>query len=459
MSSLNNTVDVDELIDDSPIATLQILVLLLGTMVIFVDGFNIQVIGYIAPQLAKAWHIPNELLGPIFSSGLFGVFGGYLFLAPISGHVGHRLMIIACTAILGILTLLTTLVHDAYVLMALRFITGLSLGATNPSAVSIIADFCPSRRRSTFVVTGICGVSLGSMAAGLSAAMLMGAYGWEVVLIIGGALPLVLAAILTVALPDSLEYLVKKKGGSAPETLALARRIAPNRTLIAGTKFSFTQKASGAVTQIFVEERLFGTLAIWICFTANLLVFYFVQSWLTTLIIAAGHTQQVAVSATTVLAAGGVLSIFAVGPLMDKYQPFKVIGLFFVGGGACVALLGSLLTASAPIVLVASFLAGFTVLGVQKGMNAVAVYFYPTPLRSTGLGWGLGVGRLGAVAGPLVAGILMQGGQASATLFYFAAIPMLAGATAMSFMVARYGKRPKGFSQLGGRHDAVRVLP
>jgi len=459
MSSLNDTFDVDELIDDSPIGKLQILVLLLGTMVIFVDGFNIQVMGYIAPQLAKAWHLPNELLGPIFSSGLFGVFGGYLFLAPISGRVGHRLMIIACTAIVGMLTLLTTLVHDAYALMALRFITGLALGATNPSAVSIIADFCPKHRRSTFVVIGICGVSLGSMVAGLAAAMLMASYGWEAVLIIGGALPLVLAAILIIALPDSLEYLVKKKGGSAPETLALARRIAPNRTFIAGTKFSFSQKASGAVTQIFVEGRLSGTLAIWIGFTANLLVYYFVQSWLTTLIIAAGHTQQVAVSATTMLAAGGVLSIFAVGPLMDKYQPFKVIGFFFVVGSTCVALLGSLLAASVPIVLVASFLAGFTVLGVQKGMNAVAVHFYPTPLRSTGLGWGLGIGRLGAVAGPLVAGILMQGGQASATLFYFAAISMLAGATAMFFMAARYGKRLKEFSQLGDRHDAVRILP
>jgi AAHS family 4-hydroxybenzoate transporter-like MFS transporter len=451
MSSLNATFDVEELIDDSPIGKLQIFVLLLGTMVIFVDGFNIQVIGYIAPQLAKAWHIPNELLGPIFSSGLLGVFGGYLFLAPISGRIGHRLMMIACTASFGILTLLTTLVHDPYALMALRFITGLALGAANPSAVSIIADFCPKHRRSTFVVIGICGVSLGSMFAGLAAAMLMGSFGWEAVLIIGGALPLALAAILMFALPDSLEYLVKKKGGDAPETLALARRIAPNRTFIAGAKFSFSQEETDAVTQVFLGGRLSGTFAVWIGFTVNLLVYYFVQSWLTTLIIAAGHTQQVAVSATTVLAAGGALSIFAVGPLMDKYQPFKVIGFFFVVGGACVALLGSLLAASVPIVLVASFLAGFTVLGVQKGMNAVAVHFYPTALRSTGLGWGLGIGRLGAVAGPLIAGVLMQGGQTSATLFYFAAIPMLVGATAMFFMVARYGERLKGGSQPGAQ--------
>jgi AAHS family 4-hydroxybenzoate transporter-like MFS transporter len=242
ISSLNDTFDVEEFIDDSPIGKLQILVVLLGTMVIFVDGFNIQVIGYIAPQLAKAWHLPTELLGPIFSSGLFGVFGGYLFLAPISGHVGHRHMMIACTAIFGILTLLTTLVHDAYALMVLRFVTGLALGAANPSTVSIIADFSPRRRRSTFVVIGICGVSLGSMCAGLAAATLMGSFGWEAVLIIGGALPLALAAILLTALPDSLEYLVKIKGGGASETLALARRIAPNRMFNVGTKFSLSQK-------------------------------------------------------------------------------------------------------------------------------------------------------------------------------------------------------------------------
>jgi AAHS family 4-hydroxybenzoate transporter-like MFS transporter len=439
MQAQSVNVDVEKLIDESPVGKLQILVAFLGTLVIFADGFNIQVMGYIAPQLAKAWHIPHELLGPIFSSGLFGVFAGYLFLAPISARVGHRRMMIGTTAIFGILTLLTTLVSDAYALMAVRFLTGLALGASNPSAVSIIADFCPKSRRSTFIVIGICGVSLGSMSAGLAAVLLTEKFGWESVLIVGGIFPLLVSCLLAATLPDSLEYVVKKQGGDSPAALALARRIAPKQPLPEGSRLVVERPVSSAVSEVFVSGRLAGTLAVWLGFAMNLLVYYFVQSWLTILVIQAGHPQQVALTATTVLLAGGALSIFAFGPLMDRFQPFKVIAVFFIIGGAAVAFLGSVLTSSTTAIMIAAFLTGFFVLGVQKGMNAIAVFFYPTSLRSTGLGWGLGIGRLGAVAGPLIAGLLMGGGEATARLFYFAAAPMLIGAASMFFMLLRYG--------------------
>ena len=439
MASKSEVVAVEAFIDESPIGRLQLLVALLGTLIIFADGFNIQVMGYIAPQLAKAWHIPHELLGPIFSSGLFGVFAGYLFLAPLSARVGHRRMMIATTAIFGTLTLITTLASDPYMLMAIRFLTGLALGASNPSAVSTIADFCPKRRRSTFIVAGICGVSLGSMTAGLVAVGLTAGFGWQSVLVVGGFLGLLMSGLLALLMPDSLEYVVQRNGGDSRAALTLARRIAPGHPLPDGTRFAVEPVATNAVTQVFVSGRLAGTLAVWIGFAMNLLVYYFVQSWLTILVMQAGHTQQEALTATTVLLAGGALSIFAFGPLMDRFQPFKVLAIFFVVGGLCIALLGSLLTSSIAAIVIAAFFAGFFVLGVQKGMNAIAVYFYPTTLRSTGLGWALGIGRLGAVAGPLIAGFLMQGGQATASLFYFSAVPMVVGALSMMFMFMRYG--------------------
>ena len=207
--------DIDDFIDTSPITRLHLLVAVFGTLVMFVDGFNIQVIGYIAPQLAKDWQIPKQLLGPIFSSGLFGVFCGYLALAPLTSRIGHRKMLIACTVTLGVLTLSTMLVRDAYSLMALRFLTGLALGAANPSAVSIIADFSPRHRRSTFVVIGICGISLGSMFAGLVTTVLLESFGWQAVVFVGGAMPLVLAVGLFASLPDSLEYSALEGGMAA----------------------------------------------------------------------------------------------------------------------------------------------------------------------------------------------------------------------------------------------------
>ena len=433
--------DIDDFIDTSPVTRLHLVVAVFGTLVMFVDGFNIQVIGYIAPQLAKDWQIPKQLLGPIFSSGLFGVFCGYLALAPLTSRIGHRKMLIACTVTLGVLTLSTMLVRDAYSLMALRFLTGLALGAANPSAVSIIADFSPRHRRSTFVVIGICGISLGSMFAGLATTVLLESFGWQAVVFVGGAMPLVLAVGLFASLPDSLEYSVRRRNGSHAATLALARRIAPGRELHDDTRFVPHEKTSGAVTQLFVQDRLVGTSAVWLCFTANLLVNYFVQSWLTTMLITAGHSQRIAVIGMALFAAGGTISIFALGPLMDRFQPFRIISLFFVLGGVSVALLGRLISSSDTVVLAACFASGLFILGVQKGMNAIAVYFYPTTLRSTGLGWGLGIGRIGAVSGPLIAGFLMQGRKEMESIFYISAIPMLFGGLIMYFTLRYYGDR------------------
>jgi AAHS family 4-hydroxybenzoate transporter-like MFS transporter len=444
MQDTEKTLDTEELIDASGIGTLQIFVAVLGTMVIFIDGFNIQVMAYITPQLANVWHIPHAILGPIFSSGLAGVMTGYLFLSPLSGRIGHRRMLIVCTAVFGILTLVTTAAGHAYALIILRFITGIALGAAMPSANIMIAEFCPKSRRSTFIIVGNCGVSLGSISAGLVSGLMLYHFGWRAVLWVGGVVPLLLSGVLALAMPESLNFLVNQKDDQRA-ALALARRVAPKSVIADGTRIiSGNGGSPGGLPQLFHSGRTLGTLAIWFAFAANLMVYYFVQSWLTLIIIKFGHTQEIAITATSVLVAGGIFSIFLFGPLMDKLLPYKVMTCFFVVGGGAIALLGSLLAGSIPMIMVSAFCVGFVVLGIQKSMNAVAVYFYPTALRSVGLGWGLGIGRLGAVAGPLVAGVLMGQGWPSAVLFYWAALPMLIGAGSMLVLWQVYGSMGSG---------------
>ncbi|HEY4071799.1 MAG TPA: MFS transporter [Herbaspirillum sp.] len=441
MQTEYGALDTEEIVDKAPIGKLQILTFLLGTGVIFIDGFNIQVMGYITPQLARIWDIPHELLGSIFSSGLFGVFTGYLVLSPFANRFGHRRMLIWCTALIGVGTLATSMAGNIYSLMALRYLTGIALGASNPSAVLIISDFCPKRVRSSFVAASIVGVSLGSMVAGLVSAALLDGYGWQAVLWVGALVPLILAVVLAALVPNTFDYLLNRKRDQLG-ALQMARRVDPAVGIPDGTQFTTgTSGQSGSVAELFKSGRTVGTVAIWVSFSCNLLVFFFIQSWLTMIVVQSGHSQKIAVTATSMLMFGGVLAFLAIGPLMDRFSPYKVLSVYFFIASGTVALLGSLLSGSVPLIMASAFLVGFVVLGLQKGMNAICVYYYPTAMRSTGLGWGLGIGRLGAVAGPLVAGFLLDMHMPTARLFYWAALPMLIACAAQFIMSRTYGER------------------
>jgi AAHS family 4-hydroxybenzoate transporter-like MFS transporter len=441
MQTEHGVLDTEEIIDKAPIGKLQILTFLLGTSVIFIDGFNIQVIGYITPQLAKIWNIPHELLGSIFSSGLLGVFTGYLVLSPFANRFGHRRMLIWCTVLVGIGTLATSMASNPYSLMALRYLTGIALGASNPSAVLIISDFCPKRVRSSFVAASIVGVSAGSMVAGLVSAVLLDGYGWQAVLWVGALVPLILAIVLAALVPNTFDYLLNRKRDQFG-ALQIARRVDPAVSIPDGTQFTTgTSGQSGSVAELFKSGRTVGTVAIWVSFACNLLVFFFIQSWLAMIVVQSGHSQKIAVTATSVLMFGGVLAFLVIGPLMDRFNPYKVLCAYFFVASGTVALLGSLLSGSVPLIMASAFLVGFVVLGLQKGMNAICVFYYPTAMRSTGLGWGLGIGRLGAVAGPLVAGFLLEMHIPTARLFYWAAAPMLIACVAQFIMLRTYGER------------------
>ena len=438
----DTAVDVGTLVDLRPINWFHVKVAILGALVLFFDGFNTQVIGYITPQIVKNWNISASMLGPIFSSGLMGLLIGQLAIAPLSNRFGHRLLIISCTAIFGILTLLTTFASDANWLIVLRFVTGIGLGGAQPLASAMIGEFCPIKWRSTFVVFGNCGVTLGSMFAGVLAAILLSNYGWQPVLWIGGGLPIAFAFVLLFVLPESLAFLAGTDSGSY-RLRGLLKKIAPGEHFGPGTRILVDPKrhASSAIIDLFRTPRLLGTLVIWCGFFVNLMVYFFVQNWLTTLLVRNGQSQQAAITITSTIQVGGLCAAFFIGPMMDRLDPYKTLSLFFASAALFVALIGGAASWSAAAAVVVAFCVGFCLLGINKGMAAIAVHFYPTNLRSAGLGMGLGVGRGGAVLGPMVAGLLLTIGWKPEWLFYVSAAPMLVGSIALLAMHRRYRER------------------
>jgi MFS transporter, AAHS family, 4-hydroxybenzoate transporter len=442
-NGIDQQIDATAVVEAAPIGRFQIWACVCCAMILFVDGFDTQVMGFILPQIAKAWTIPHDLLGPIFSSGLIGLFVGYLCIAPLSGRFGHRRTMAACAAIFGVVTLLTTLARDPYSLMVARFLTGIGLGGALPSALAMVGEIIPSRNRSTAVTLVISGLSLGSTCAGLTAAVLLKAYGWQTVLIVGGLLPLFIALILTLSLPETFIYYLAQRGDQAA-ALSVLSRIDPSLRAPGWTGRLTLRAASrsSSAIELLRNGRAAGTIALWAMIILNLVVNYALQNWLTTLLVQLGRGEEVAIAATTMINAGGILSGFVVGPLMDRFGVYRILAALFIAAALFVAVMGNLLTGATSALLASSFAFGFCSNGLQKGNGAMAIHFYPAALRSTGTGWMFGVGRVGAIIGPLAVGSLLALHWTPLELFYLGVGPMLIGGAVVIVMATIYARRP-----------------
>ena len=446
MAAPGEILDTDAVINRARIGALQITVGVLGALILLVDGFNTQVIGYIAPQIARNMHLSRDVLAWVLSADKVGLLIGYLFVAPLSGYFGHKRVAIGCIIFFGLLAWLTTISANAPELFVFRLLTGIGLGGALPSGVALTGEYFPKNRRSSSITFIYCGLSFGQFSAGEVSNAVLQPFGWQGALWAGGALALLLAATLAAVMPESLEYLVNR-GGDPEEAARILGRIDPAVKLAGTTRLVAGERNSSKLTiwqllpQLFQAKRRFGTMVIWFALGMNLTVNTSLQLWLTKILVDGGFQQHTAIIATEASFLAGIVGAFIIGPLMDRFGAYRVITALFLTGGVFSVLLGiSLSWTAAALITASSFGSGFCTSGVQKGGNALCVYFYPTALRSTGLGWGLGIGRIGAIIGPLAVGYLLTGGWSSAAVFTATAIPMLLGAGAVAAMGRSYGE-------------------
>src|ERR1700712_2307819 len=207
MQAGGTPVDVAEFIDQQPVGGFQVGLLLTCAAGLFLDGFDTQAIGYVAPALAREWGLTKAALGPVFSAGLFGLMIGALVFGPLADRIGRKRIIILSTLAFGIGALVTAFVQDLNSLLAVRFLTGLGLGGAMPNAIAMTSEFSPHRRRATMVMIMFCGFSIGAALGGLLAAALIPQFGWRSVFAVGGVAPLLLVPILALRLPGSVRFL------------------------------------------------------------------------------------------------------------------------------------------------------------------------------------------------------------------------------------------------------------
>ncbi|MET7501313.1 MFS transporter [Streptomyces microflavus] len=421
-------------------------VIALCGLVMFIDGFDTQAISYMAPHIADEWNLSQKMLGPIFSAALVGLMIGYLALSPLSDRFGHKRVIIAATVVFGLTTLAAVWAGNVTELVALRFITGLGLGAAAPSAVALTGEFSPRRLRATFVLVIYCGFSVGFVVAGLVAGRLIPDYGWRSMLWVGAAAPLLLIPFLVRSLPESPVYMIQRKMDQ-DRIYAVFRRIdrALPQSLPEQSEpvFSVEENDSGqrtALSSLFTRKWLLGTLLLWFVFMINLAEFYALQSWLPTIMTDLGYSMSVVVTATTLTTVGGIAAAFITGPSMDRLGAYGTLGVLYLVGFVCVALTGVAFHAPLWVLLTANFLAGCCISGGQKSLIALAAVFYPASIRSTGVGWALGIGRVGGILGPIVVGAALAMNWTPSSVFYAMSVPMLVAGFTVLLLGLRYGR-------------------
>src|SRR5260221_5782633 len=276
-------IDVAEFIDQQPVGGFQINLLLTCAAVLFLDGFDTQAIGFVAPALAKEWGLSKGALGPVFSAGLFGLMIGALVFGPLADRVGRKKIIILSTLAFGLGALVTAFVQDVNTLLAIRFLTGLGLGGAMPNGIGMTSEFNPRRRRATMVMIMFCGFSVGAARGGLLGGALIPQFGWRSVFVVGGVAPLLLVPVLALRLPESVRFLALT--GRAHERVAeLLGFIGPRAVFAPATQFVVHEPelAGIPVLHLFRDGRTLVTLLLWVVFFMSLLDLYLLSNWLPT---------------------------------------------------------------------------------------------------------------------------------------------------------------------------------
>jgi len=421
-------VSVDQLIEQSRLDRFQVGLLLLCGLCLIIDGFDVQAMSYVAPAIIADWHVNKASLGPVFGAGLFGMLLGSLALTPVGDKFGRRPVLILSTLFFAVCMLVTTQVQSIDSLMTIRFITGLGLGSIMPNAMALVGEFSPESSRITRMMLVSCGFTVGAATGGFISAALIPAFGWRSVFLVGGLLPTFLGIAMILWLPESIQFLVLNKRPLQQITRWLSKITAGVNIDDQTTVLVKEKPAQGMpVTALFHEGRAGVTILLWLISFMNLINLYFLSNWLPTLVKDAGYSTGTAVLIGTSLQVGGIVGTLSLGWLIKRFGFTKVLGSCFVLACLCIACIGY--AATTPVLLFVSvIIAGFCIVGGQPAVNTLAGTYYPTSLRSTGIGWALGIGRIGSVLGPVVGGQLIAMQWANTSLFIAAAVPALISA-------------------------------
>lgn len=425
--------NVTQIIDEERIKPFQILAIVLCSLVAFLDGLDSQSIAVAAPIIAGNLNLARSALGPVFSAGLLGAMIGALTFGPLADRFGRKRMLVAAAFLFGVFTILTAQANSLESLLAVRFAAGLGLGGATPCFISLAAEYAPKRRRAMVSSLIWAAFPLGGTVGGFLNAYILAELGWQNLFYVGGFLPIVVACILIVWLPESVRFLIAT-GADQERIGRIMRKIRPETP--AGVRWAADEERVVGVPlkQLFAGGRLALTLLLWVPFFTAFGTLGIAVLWTPTLLVGNGIAPSQAAIALGVHGIGSLLGMSLAGRLLERFGPVALLTPALILGAAATAAIGYA-ASSVPLMAGTLFLVGLFVGTGASGSIALATLAYPTAIRSSGIGWAMGMGRFGQVLGPLFAGAVVAAGWSSVQLFYVIAVAPLLGALAILVLV------------------------
>jgi MFS transporter, AAHS family, 4-hydroxybenzoate transporter len=432
--STGSTIDVVDWINRQKIGRLQMIVFFLSGACALVEGFDAQNIGFVAPVLVQHWALSPPEFAPAFMAGLIGLLLGCLIIAPFADRFGRKSVMLGSVLAFAFFSLLTMASSSLLSLGIFRFFTGLGVGGGMANAIALTSEYFPERKRASMTAIMFVGFPLGGSLGGFLSAWLIPRFGWQSVFFVGGVIPIIIGATIALVLPESIRHLVVHQIDGR-RVAAILRRINPDAAFAEGARFVITEehKKGLPVAHLFREGRTLGTILIWIVFFMSLLVIYLIFSWLPILLNDAGLSISLSIVILAVLQLSGVVACGGIGPVLEHRSLFVVLLPAYLVAAIGIAAIGA--SSSVAFVMVAAALAGIGIICGQNTVNALAAAYYPTYIRATGVGWALGIGRIGAIVGPAVGGVMLALHLSGRTLFLLSAIPELIAFAALLVLV------------------------
>ena len=418
-------------LENQRLGGLQLRVAALCTLVQMCDGYDLNAIAWAAPSLISDWHLPPSTFAMAFLWSSIGIMAGALSAGPIGDRFGRRPLLLASLTIFGIASLLSAVAGSLSMLSLLRFFTGIGIGGGFSGAAALAGDYAPHRLRATMIMATFTGAPLGGFLGGQLVALLLPEFGWRMIFILGGMFPFVVVLALVLWLPELPRFLADKQVLS-PWNAALLRRLD-----ITSVRSDAVDVARGnPIWMLFGRGYALQTMLLWIIFFCSLLNLFLFAYWMPTVLKLIGMSPAQAVFASSLRDLGGIFAVLYLGLAIDRIGPERALAWHYAAGAVFIAVI-ALFALPYAILCVIIFLAGMTIIGSQTGVNGACGKLYPARMRTSGIGWALGIGRLGGIVAPVLGGYLLAVGLPPTRIFLVACLFALIAAAATALLVFR----------------------
>jgi len=425
-------------LENQRIGPLQLRVAALCALVQICDGYDINSVGVTVPQLTHAWNLPGPAFTTAFLWSSIGIMVGALSAGPIGDRIGRKPLLLGSLTVFGLASLASGFAGSLLFLTIARFFTGLGIGGAFPGAATLTGDYAPSRLRATMIMATFTGAPVGGFICGQLAGILLQSFGWPSIYIIGGVVPLLMVVVLAIWLPESPRFLAAK-GNLSPRQAALLKRldIAPGAHAAGGLDLA----SGNPIRMLFGEGYALQTVLLWIVFFCSLMNLFLFAYWMPEVLHLGGMTPAEAARATSYRDLGAIFAVLYLGLLIDRSGPERALALHYAAG---IVFIGAIALFAMPYLLLVTviFFSGMTIIGSQTGANATAGKLYPARMRTSGIGWALGIGRLGGIAAPVLGGYLLSLGMHPPQIFLSACGFALIAAIATALLVFRGQRGP-----------------